>query len=67
MCCSRPALAASGSMRASTAPLWRLRTKPRLMHDLPSFTRNDAIFRHGGEATFVINNYQTLSRLRRMT
>ena len=44
-----------------TAPLWGLRTKPRLMHDLQSFTRNDAILRHGGEATFVRNNYQSLS------
>lgn len=44
-----------------TPPLWGMRTKPRLMHDLQSYTRNDAILRHGGEATFVINNYQGLS------
>ncbi len=44
-----------------TAPLWGLRTKSRLMHDLLTFTRNDAILRHGGEATFVINNYRNLS------
>src|SRR5690349_17653211 len=44
-----------------TAPLWGMRTKSRLMHDLQSYTRNDAILRHGGEATFVINNYQSLS------
>ena len=44
-----------------TSPLWGMRTKPRLMHDLQSFTRNDAILRHGGEAGFVINNYQNLS------
>jgi CxxC motif-containing protein (DUF1111 family) len=44
-----------------TAPLWGLRTKPRLMHDLLSFTRNDAILRHGGEATRVVNNYRALS------
>jgi CxxC motif-containing protein (DUF1111 family) len=31
------------------------------MHDLQSYTRNDAILRHGGEATFVRNNYQSLS------
>ena len=44
-----------------TSPLWGLRTKSRLMHDLSTFTRNNAILRHGGEATFVINNYQNLS------
>jgi CxxC motif-containing protein (DUF1111 family) len=44
-----------------TSPLWGIRTKSRLMHDLQSFTRNDAILRHGGEATGVINNYRALS------
>jgi CxxC motif-containing protein (DUF1111 family) len=44
-----------------TSPLWGLRTKDRLMHDLLSFTRNDAILRHGGEATRVINSYRALS------
>ena len=44
-----------------TSPLWGLRTKSRLMHDLLTFTRNNAILSHGGEATFVINNYRNLS------
>jgi CxxC motif-containing protein (DUF1111 family) len=44
-----------------TSPLWGLRFKSRLMHDLLTFTRNNAILRHGGEATFVINNYRSLS------
>jgi CxxC motif-containing protein (DUF1111 family) len=44
-----------------TAPLWGSRTRDRLMHDGESLTRNDAILRHAGEATFVINNYQALS------
>jgi CxxC motif-containing protein (DUF1111 family) len=44
-----------------TAPLWGVRTRDRLMHDGESLTRNDAILRHAGEATFVINNYQNLS------
>ena len=44
-----------------TAPLWGLRTKDRLMHDLLSATRNDAILRHAGEATAVVNNYRALS------
>jgi CxxC motif-containing protein (DUF1111 family) len=44
-----------------TMPLWGGRTRDRLMHDLLSFTRNDAILRHAGEATGVINNYRALS------
>jgi len=44
-----------------TSPLWGLRTKPRLMHDLLSFTRNDAILRHAGEATQVVNRYRGLN------
>jgi CxxC motif-containing protein (DUF1111 family) len=44
-----------------TVPLWGGRTRDRLMHDLLTFTRNDAILRHGGEATGVINNYRSLS------
>src|SRR5262245_41497769 len=44
-----------------TSPLWGLRFKSRLMHDLLTFTRNNAILRHAGEATFVTNNYRALS------
>ena len=44
-----------------TAPLWGVRTRDRLMHDGESLTRNAAILRHAGEATFVINNYRSLS------
>jgi CxxC motif-containing protein (DUF1111 family) len=33
-----------------TAPLWGLRTRNRLMHDGQSFTTDDAIRRHGGQA-----------------
>jgi CxxC motif-containing protein (DUF1111 family) len=47
--------------RMRTAPLWGLRTKDRLMHDLLSATRNDAILRHAGEATGVVNNYRNLN------
>jgi len=43
--------------RLRTPPLWGVRTHFALMHDLLSFTRNDAILRHAGEATGVINNY----------
>ena len=44
-----------------TAPLWGMRTRGRLMHDGESPTRNEAILRHAGEATPVINNYRNLS------
>jgi CxxC motif-containing protein (DUF1111 family) len=44
-----------------TPPLWGLRDRPRLMHDLASFTRNDAIARHGGQATGARNNFNALT------
>src|SRR5207237_2641578 len=44
-----------------TAPLWGVRTRDRLMHDGESLTRNEAILRHAGEATFVINNYRSMT------
>ena len=44
-----------------TAPLWGVRTRMRLMHDGEQHLRNDAILRHAGEATGVINNYRNLS------
>lgn len=51
--------------KVRTAPLWGLRTRNRLMHDGLSLTMNDAILRHAGEATFVINNYRFLSTRQR--
>ena len=59
--------------RVRTAPLWGLRTRNRLMHDgggsssspsnngTQSFTLNEAILRHAGEATNVRNNYTALT------
>ncbi|HXU34569.1 MAG TPA: di-heme oxidoredictase family protein [Thermoanaerobaculia bacterium] len=44
-----------------TPPLWGLRTRSRMMHDTISFTRNNAILAHFGEANPVINNYINLS------
>jgi CxxC motif-containing protein (DUF1111 family) len=44
-----------------TAPLWGMRSRNRLMHDGATLTRNEAILRHAGEATSVINNYRSLS------
>jgi len=52
---------ADTASKMRTAPLWGLRTRGRLMHDGQSLTRNDAILRHAGEATGVINNYRSLS------
>jgi CxxC motif-containing protein (DUF1111 family) len=44
-----------------TAPLWGMRTRDRLMHDGDTVNRNEAILRHGGQATGVINNYKSLN------
>ncbi len=44
-----------------TAPLWGLRTRNRLMHDGLSFTGQEAILRHAGQAAGVTNKYKTLS------
>ena len=51
----------STANKMRTAPLWGVRSRDRLMHDGESLTRSEAILRHGGEATFVINNYRSLS------
>jgi len=48
-----------------TIPLWGLRTRSRYMHDGLSFTLNEAILRHGGEATLVSLNYRFLSTTER--
>jgi CxxC motif-containing protein (DUF1111 family) len=44
-----------------TAPLWGLRTRNRLMHDGLSFTLQEAIQRHGGQATAVTRAYNALT------
>jgi CxxC motif-containing protein (DUF1111 family) len=44
-----------------TAPLWALRTRNRLMHDGLSFTREEAIQRHGGQASDVRSRFGSLS------
>ncbi|HUQ32461.1 MAG TPA: di-heme oxidoredictase family protein [Pyrinomonadaceae bacterium] len=51
----------STANKMRTAPLWGVRTRDRLMHDGESLTRSEAILRHAGEATAVINNYRALS------
>ena len=55
----------STANKMRTAPLWGVRTRDRLMHDGESLTRSEAILRHAGEATFVINNYRSLSATQR--
>jgi CxxC motif-containing protein (DUF1111 family) len=44
-----------------TSPLWGLRTHNRYMHDFQTVTLMDAIIRHGGEASQVINSFSNLS------
>src|SRR5205807_1778194 len=51
----------STRLKVRTAVLWGVRTRNELMHDLENYTRNDAILRHAGEATGVINSYRGLS------
>jgi CxxC motif-containing protein (DUF1111 family) len=45
-----------------TTPLWGFRTRDRLMHDGLTLTPHEAILRHAGEATFVVNNYRNLTQ-----
>ena len=48
-----------------TAPLWALRTRNRLMHDGLSFTKQEAIQRHQGQAAGVTSTYNALSDAQR--
>jgi hypothetical protein len=52
---------ASTADQIRTAPLWGLRTRNRLMHDGLSFTLQEAIRRHGGQAAGVTKTYNALS------
>ena len=47
--------------KVRTQPLWGARTHDRHMHDGTSLTFDGAIQRHAGEATFVRNNYNSLT------
>ncbi|HJR06940.1 MAG TPA: di-heme oxidoredictase family protein [Pyrinomonadaceae bacterium] len=55
----------STANKLRTPPLWGVRTRDRLMHDGQTLTRTEAITRHAGEATFVINNFRSLSLTQR--
>lgn len=52
---------ASTASQIRTAPLWALRTRNRLMHDGLSFTRQEAIRRHAGQAASVSAAFSALS------
>jgi CxxC motif-containing protein (DUF1111 family) len=52
---------AATSVLMRTAPLWGLRTRNRLMHDGLSFTKQEAIARHGNQAAGVRARYDALS------
>ena len=48
-----------------TAPLWGLRTRNRLMHDGLTFTKEEAIQRHNGQAAQTKQRFLSLSPLQR--
>jgi CxxC motif-containing protein (DUF1111 family) len=50
----------SSRNKMRTAPLWGVRLRPRLMHDGASLTLLEAITRHRGEATQVIQQFEEL-------
>src|ERR1700686_2248761 len=52
----------SSRNKIRTAPLWGVRLRPRLMHDGASLTLLDAIKRHRGEASNVIQQFDKLKR-----
>jgi CxxC motif-containing protein (DUF1111 family) len=52
----------SSRNKIRTAPLWGVRTRPRLMHDGESLTVRDAILRHHGEASHVSQQFEKLKR-----
>jgi CxxC motif-containing protein (DUF1111 family) len=52
----------SSRNKIRTAPLWGVRLRPRLMHDGASLTLIDAIKRHRGEASQVIQQFEKLKR-----
>ena len=52
---------ASTATQIRTAPLWALRTRNRLMHDGLSFTKQEAITRHAGQASAARAAYDALT------
>lgn len=58
---------AATAQQIRTAPLWGLRTRNRLMHDGLSFTKQEAIQRHGAQAASVTEAYNALSTAQKRT
>jgi CxxC motif-containing protein (DUF1111 family) len=56
---------ASTASQIRTAPLWALRTRNRLMHDGLSFTKEEAIRRHGGQASGTRRLFDALAPAQR--
>ena len=52
---------ADTASKMRTAPLWALRTRNRLMHDGLSFTKEEAIARHRGQADSVRRQFNALT------
>jgi CxxC motif-containing protein (DUF1111 family) len=52
---------ASTANQIRTAPLWGLRTRNRLMHDGLTFTVQEAINRHSGQASEVTSRFKSLN------
>jgi CxxC motif-containing protein (DUF1111 family) len=52
---------AATATQIRTAPLWALRTRNRLMHDGLSFTKQEAIARHAGQASAAKRAYDVLT------
>ena len=52
---------ASTASQIRTAPLWALRTRNRLMHDGLSFTKQEAIARHAGQALAIRQAFDALT------
>jgi CxxC motif-containing protein (DUF1111 family) len=56
---------AATAKQMRTAPLWGLRTRNRFMHDGLTFTLQEAIKRHAGQAAGVTAKYNALSQSQR--
>jgi CxxC motif-containing protein (DUF1111 family) len=52
---------ASTAAQIRTAPLWALRTRNRLMHDGLSFTKQEAVQRHAGQAAAARTAFNALT------
>jgi CxxC motif-containing protein (DUF1111 family) len=58
---------ANTANKIKTAPLWALRTRNRLLHDGLSFTKQEAIARHAGQATATTARYNALTAAQKAT